>query len=256
MKHRCQTFKRRSLHNKTVSNPSKALEQKCEPPLSSPGHQAEASRSASTLEAAQIAQANLNSVAQVVQYNGLWGAIKTFPKRKPFLFNLFLSGTLMPIADYQIQKSEGKKWDKQRTMTFFIFGLYNGTAWWMVYVTAFSKMFPRAIRFSNLSWAEKLKDKVGQRQLLGQCCVDLFLYVPLCYYPMFYSFKAVLKGESIMDYLRKYKDNFFVDNGVQVGFFVPGDIVCFTAPAWLRMPVTHAVSYGWNLILSYLRGSA
>jgi len=198
---------------------------------------------------------NLDSVAQVVKYNGVWGAIKSFPKRKPFMFNLILSGTMMPIADYNIQRTEGTSWDCKRSIFFCIFGFYNGLAWWCVYVSFFSRIFPKAIRFSNMTWAEKLTDRAGQKQLVGQCAVDLLMFVPLVYFPVFYAFKAGIKGEPLITAWHKWKQNFLEDNGISLGFWVPGDVLCFAVPAWLRLPTSHAVSFSWNSILSWLRGN-
>jgi len=211
--------------------------------------------SRSTGNAVAESPINLDSVAQVVKYNGLWGALTSFPKRKPFMFNLMLSGSLMPLADYTIQRAEGKPWDCKRSMFFCLFGFYNGTAWWLVYVTFFSRVFPKAIRFANMSWAEKLADRAGQKQLVGQCAIDILLYVPLVYFPVFYAFKAGVQGEPLVTAYHKWKNNFIQDNGASIGFWVPGDMLCFAVPAWLRLPVSHAVSFSWNAILSWLRGN-
>jgi len=221
-----------------------------------PGHGASISHGAITAEASALVEKNLNSVAQIVPYDGMWGAMKSFPKRRPFLFNLLLAGTLMPLADYNIQLSEEGSWDQQRSFFFMVFGLYNGLAWWVVYVKAFSKLFPSAVRFSNLSWSAKLKDRSGQVQLVGQMMLDLLLYVPMCFFPSFYTFKATLKGETLQDAFNKWKNNFFEDNCASVAFWVPGDLITFAVPAWMRMPVSHAVSYSWNLMLSWGRGDA
>lgn len=212
-----------------------------------------ATATAPNAQVVKVAQ-NLDSVAQVVAYTNVWGAIRTFPKRKPFLFNLFLSGTMMPLADWFVQRSEGGKWEWRRSMFFCVFGLYNGTAWWFVYINCFNRFFPQAIRFSNLSWAAKLTDRVGQKQLLGQVLADLVLYVPFVYFPVFYLFKANLQGDHPVMAVRRWMNNFIEDNIVSVGFWMPGDMLCFAAPAWLRLPLSHGVSFSWNILLSWYRG--
>jgi len=203
----------------------------------------------------QSANRNLDSVVQVTDYSGLWGALLSFPKRRPFATNLILAGCLMPIADLNVQSLEGKGWDKQRTAIFCGFGLWTGTCYWFVYITLFGRLFPQAIRFTNLSWAEKLKDRVGQKQLVGQIACDLLLYVPLCYFPCFYMFKASVIGESLVEALAVYRTNCFEDNVASLGFWIPGDVLCFAVPAWMRLPVSHAVSFIWNTGLSWLRYS-
>lgn len=198
---------------------------------------------------------NLSSVAQEVAYSGVWGAIKTFPKRRPFAFNFLLSGSMMPLADYFIQKSQGGKVDWRRNAFFCLFGLYNGTMWWVVYVNMFSKLFPKAITFSNLTWAGKLADKAGQRQLLGQVIADVFVYTPLVYFPVFYIFKTQLQGEAPIAALDRVKDNFVEDNTASICFNGPMDLAVFAAPVWLRMPLTHGYAFFWNLLLSWKRGN-
>lgn len=234
---------------RSVHSHSRHVE-KIETKLTPPGSQQGSARAAHTLKF----EANLDSVAQIVPYSSTWGAVKTFPKRRPFIFNLMMSGTLMPLADYNIQMVENGCWDKKRSLLFCFFGVYIGAAAWAVYVKVFSRIFPQAIRFSNLSWTEKLADRAGQKQLLGQCMADLLVYVPFVYFPAFYTFKAAVRGESVLHAIDTWRSNFFADNTASIYYWVPGDVLCFIAPAWLRMPVTHCVSYGWNMILSWGRG--
>lgn len=37
-----------------------------------------------------------------------------------------------------------------------------------IYVTVFTRLCPNAIRFANLPWAEKMKDRAGQMDLVKQ----------------------------------------------------------------------------------------
>jgi hypothetical protein len=196
---------------------------------------------------------NLNSVSQVVSYSGVFGAIKTFPKRRPFATNLWLTVTLFPLADMNMQLIEGGVWDPRRTALFLAFGLYNGMMWWIVYVRAFSRVFPKAVRFSNLSWAEKLNYPEGAKQFVAQICTDLFVYVPLWYWPSFYFFKSRVQGESLWSVWNNFTTNFIPDNTAQLSYWIPGDILMFAAPAWMRLPISHAVNYGWNVGVSFFR---
>lgn len=198
---------------------------------------------------------NANSVAQIVEYNSIRGAILTFPKRWPFTFNVLLSGTLMPGADFVIQLCEGGEINWRRILCFNIFGIYKGVADWTIYIIVFSRMFPKAVRFSNLSWAEKLKDRAGQKQIFGQVLVDLLGYMPFIYFPVFYSFKTLLQGDEIQNAFRKWKDNFITDNALCIAIFGVFDLVIFGVPAWARCATNHGISFSWYLLLSWMRGS-
>lgn len=198
----------------------------------------------------------LDSVEQAAEFHGLWGAVVTFPKRRPFATNLLLSSTLMPIADYNVQCLEGKKWDVRRTALFCAFGVYSGISWWLVYISLFRRIFPNAIRFANLPWAEKLKDGAGQLELVGQIAFDVLVYVPFFYFPGFYLFKAGLQGETLAGGMGLYRSNFVEDNLASFVIWIPGDFLCFTVPAWLRLPMSHVLSFSWNTLLSWMRGSA
>jgi len=161
---------------------------------------------------------------------------------------------LTSMADYQVQRAAGKPLDLQRSAFFCAFGLYSGLAQWLVYVSLFARLFPGAIRFANLPWSEKLRSRQGAGQLAGQIVADLAVYVPFVYYPVFYVFQGLFREDSMTTSLTRYMDNFFVDWGANVAFWAPGDIVCFGAPAWMRMPISHLGGFGWNSILSWLRG--
>mmetsp|Transcript_79331 Transcript_79331/g.233050 ORF Transcript_79331/g.233050 Transcript_79331/m.233050 type:complete len:239 (+) Transcript_79331:121-837(+) len=197
---------------------------------------------------------SLDSVAQEVPIEGRWGLVVNFPKRRPFATNLVLCTCLTTMADYQVQRVGGKPIDLQRSAYFCAFGFYSGLAQWLVYVSLFARMFPGAIRFANLPLAEKVRSRKGAGQLLGQILADLVVYVPFVYYPVFYVFQGYFREDSMTTSLTRYMNNFFVDWGANVAFWAPGDVVCFAAPAWMRLPISHLGGLGWNSILSWLRG--
>merc|ERR1712039_760746 len=105
-----------------------------------------------------------DGISHNIEYSGLWGAITTFPKRKPYATNIIVATVKTAIADLIVQKTVEKKedidWKRNGVFTAFGFA-YLGCAQWFVYVTVFTRLCPGAVRFSNLSWAEKLKDKAG-----------------------------------------------------------------------------------------------
>eukprot|EP00913_Durusdinium_trenchii_P032266 g30211.t1 len=125
------------------------------------------------------------------RYEGLWGAIVTFPRRRPFATNVIVATVKTSVADLIVQKAEGKKEiDWQRNGAFTAFGFaYLGIIQWFIYVSLFTRLCPHAIRFSNLPWAEKLKDRAGQIDLVKQTCLDNFVHYTFCYFPVFYVIK-------------------------------------------------------------------
>lgn len=132
-----------------------------------------------------------DGISQEVEYDGLWGAIVTFPRRQPFATNVIVATVKTSVADLIVQKAEGReKIDWQRNGAFTAFGFaYLGIIQWFIYVTLFTRLCPQAIRFANLPWAEKLKDRAGQIDLVKQTCLDNFVHYTFCYFPVFYVIK-------------------------------------------------------------------
>merc|ERR1719410_2066542 len=97
---------------------------------------------------------------------------------------------------------------------------YCGGLQWFIYVTCFSRVSPHAIRFANLPWREKIRDKAGQIDLLKQTILDNFLHFTFIYFPCFYTMKELIQcrkpGDSVPDSvssaLDKYRNNFWTDN--------------------------------------------
>lgn len=203
-----------------------------------------------------------------VEYHGLWGAITTFPKRKPFMTNIIVATVKTSLADLIVQKGEGKKeidWKRNGVFTMFGFA-YLGVCQWFIYVSLFTRLCPNAIRFSNLSWAEKLKDRAGQIDLIKQTCLDNFVHYTFVYYPVFYMFKEMIQAAPAKEgekaeasvperALGKYWKNSVTDNLYMWSLWVPGDLLVYACPIWMRLPLNHAISLAWTMILSNLRGS-
>lgn len=206
-----------------------------------------------------------DGISVEVAYSGVWGQITTFPKRRPFLTNIFVATVKTSFADFIVQKAEGHDIDWKRNAVFTAFGFaYLGVAQWFIYVSLFTRLCPNAIRFSNLSWAEKLKDRAGQIDLLKQTAYDNFIHYTFVYYPVFYMFKeAIQAGGSgkqaepmavAESALGKYKKNCVQDNLYMWSLWIPGDLLVYACPIWMRLPLNHAISLAWTMILSNLRG--
>jgi hypothetical protein len=175
-----------------------------------------------------------------------------------------IATTKTSAADLLVQTGEGKKFDEidwRRNSVFTLFGFaYLGIAQWFIYVTVFTRVCPHAIRFSNLSWAEKLKDKKGQIDLLKQVFYDNFIHYTFIYFPVFYAFKTMVQTGTESDEnivtkaLQKYRTNFVSDNLSIWSLWVPGDLLVYACPLWMRLPLNHAISAVWTIILSHMRG--
>jgi len=207
-----------------------------------------------------------DGISHDIQYSGLWGQITTFPKRRPFATNIIVATVKTSLADIVVQKAEGKKeidWSRNGVFTAFGFA-YLGIAQWFVYVTVFTRVCPHAIRFSNLSWAEKLKDRAGQIDLIKQTCLDNFVHYTFVYYPVFYFFKELIQSKdatsldvagTFQSAVGKYKNNCVIDNLYMWSLWIPGDLLVYACPIWMRLPLNHGISLVWTMILSSLRGS-
>jgi len=207
----------------------------------------------------------VEALAQEIRYAGLWGAIRTFPKRKPFATNLAVSFTVYGAADYMVQRTQDGDLDLRRLVGFSIFGGLSGCVGWVAYMTVFAKLCPHAIRFANRrTLAEKLKDKAGLRDLFKQVALDTFAYTPFVFFPLFYTCMKFIKGglpscmepvESAREALCTYRENFVIDNLSCASVFLWADIVIFTVPAYMRLPTIQMVNFVYMMALSWMRGN-
>ena len=78
----------------------------------------------------------------------MYEQIMTFPKRKPYLTNIYIATGKTWLADYLVQMyvEKKEKYDASRGAVFTAFGcVYLGMVQWYVYVTLFSRVVPNAI---------------------------------------------------------------------------------------------------------------
>jgi len=194
--------------------------------------------------------------------SAIWTAVRTFPKRRPFATNIGLSLVVSGASDVMAQRAEGSnRLDIRRAATFSSFGMLMGVLHWHLYMTIFARLFPGAATFASLSLSQKLADKAGQWALLKQVATDLALWMPFVYFPIFYCFKTIQTNPE-MDCatvpwvaLQKYRETWFQDNSASLGVWIPGDIVTFIVPVWLRMPVCLSISFVWQGLLSLTKGT-
>lgn len=217
------------------------------------------------------AEFTANVVAQEVVYlnQGLVRRIVTFPKRKPFWFSFWLNATVMGGADLHTQFIEGRRLgsikperqlDWRRTGMFSLFGAVQAVTSWYVYIRLFKVVFPGALPFANKPWRLKLTDFKGQVDVVKQALADVFVYTPFCFYPNFYLFQVILRGECkapgdvFQSALLRYRENCVADNAASTAMWLPADLVVFAVPAWLRLPTTYGFNYVFIALLSFFRG--
>ena len=99
----------------------------------------------------------------------------------------------------------------------------------------------------------------GLLALAAQTALDLAV-LSCVYLPTFYVFKAsAFSGstdplEWASSGLAMYCANFAKDEFDLLRVWLPADLVCFSVPLYLRLPVRHLVSFVWTAYLSFARG--
>eukprot|EP00928_Gymnodinium_smaydae_P026847 TRINITY_DN20953_c0_g1_i1.p1 TRINITY_DN20953_c0_g1~~TRINITY_DN20953_c0_g1_i1.p1 ORF type:complete len:316 (-),score=30.38 TRINITY_DN20953_c0_g1_i1:505-1452(-) len=192
----------------------------------------------------------------------LWERAKSLPRRRPFAFSVGLNSTLFTIADVNAQLLDDRGFDPLRLVAFCSFGLFQGAASFYTYFKVFERVCPGTIRFANLSWRQKVADRAGQIDVLKQVALDNLVYTPFWFFPWFYTFKTSIRGSSsdsvearALAGLEQYKVNCVDDNIASCAFWVPADVLVFAVPAWLRMPVSGGLNFGFTFLLSRIRGA-
>ena len=122
----------------------------------------------------------------------------------------------------------------------------------------FKKMFD-VDKFTSQSWGDKLQDGPGLKALAAQTALDLGVLTAI-YLPTFYIFKASVFSGSLdpsvwfQSGVSNYQMNFVKDEFDLIRVWLPADLVCFSVPLYLRLPVRHVVSFVWTAYLSFSRG--
>ena len=149
--------------------------------------------------------------------------------------------------------------DVQRSLLFALFGAsYLGAFQYLYQVNVFKRLFD-VDKFTSQPWGDKLKDVPGLKALAAQTGLDLTV-LTLVYLPTFYIFKASVFSGSVdpsvwfSTGISTYQSNFSSDEADLIKVWLPADIVCFSVPLYLRLPVRHIVSFGWTAYLSFARG--
>jgi hypothetical protein len=184
---------------------------------------------------------------------------KTYPFWNNVIIATFKTGAADFIAQTVIAQTPITELDVQRTFLFMMFGcIYSGGFQWFYQVNIFKKLFD-VDKFTNLSWRDKLDDTDGLKALAAQTALDLTV-LAFVYLPSFYIFKAAVfsgspdPGVWASIGFGDYAANFNKDEADALKVWFPADLVCFSVPLYLRLPVRHGVSFLWTAYLSFSRG--
>lgn len=187
-------------------------------------------------------------------------------KEYPFANNIGIATAKTAAADLLAQLVIAQvplgELDYSRLLLFASFGaLYLGGFQYLYQVQIFKRLFD-VDAFTQQPWADKLQDGPGLRALAAQTALDLTV-LTLIYLPTFYVFKAAVFGGGdggfdpsavVSAGLTKYSENFSKDELDLLRVWLPADLVCFSVPLYLRLPVRHVVSFVWTAYLSFARG--
>ena len=190
---------------------------------------------------------------------------KSFAERNPFVFQLGVATAKTSAADIMVQVVvDKKKWDEidwKRNGIFVVFGFayLGGFQYWLM-VNKFSKWFPTRQRFAQLSLGEKIRDTAGMADALKMVAFDVFVHLPLIYFPSYYTCKEIVTGTSwnpldwIRDGCAKYWNNKEEDCLAMIKLWGPSDCLQFSMPIHISMPFRHMVSFFWTAYVSFTRG--
>ncbi|KAL3798038.1 hypothetical protein HJC23_012329 [Cyclotella cryptica] len=184
---------------------------------------------------------------------------KTYPNVNNIGIATIKTASADLLAQVVIAQTPISEIDWQRAFLFCAFGaLYLGAFQYWYQVNIFKKLFD-VDKFTSQPWEDKLKDREGLVNLAAQTALDLGV-LTLVYLPTFYIFKAgVFSGSSdpsmwVSQGIENYSANFAKDEFDLIRVWAPADLVCFSVPLYLRLPVRHVVSFVWTAYLSFSRG--
>ena len=223
------------------------------------------SRSAKALKASVEQTTTASSSKPAQEATSMFGRMAAFPKENPFAFQLIIATGKTSAADLMTQMvAEGKSlnevdWKRNGIFVVFGFAYLGGFQWWLM-VNKYRQWFPTMDRFAKLPFAEKLKDTAGILDAGKMVLFDIFVHLPLMYFPTYYTVKEFVGGQSwnpahwVKDGVTKYAGNLQEDLTAMVQLWGPSDCIQFVLPVHMRMPFRHLVSFFWTAYVSFTRG--
>ena len=192
--------------------------------------------------------------------------IMSFAKENPFVFQLGVATVKTSAADLVAQivaeRKSLREVDWKRNGIFVVFGFaYLGGFQYYLMVNKYRQWFPTMDRFGKLSLAEKLKDTAGIIDAGKMVLFDIFIHLPIMYFPTYYAVKEFVGGHSwnpvdwVKDGVTKYANNAREDLVAMVKLWGPSDCIQFALPIHIRLPFRHVVSFFWTAYVSFTRGA-
>ena len=188
-------------------------------------------------------------------------ALAALGRRHPFSVSLTTATAKTAAADVitQIFLEDNLQLDLSRTTVFTCFGFWylGGFQYWL-YVRSFGRWFPAAKAFGeHATLAARLKDRAGLKDLGRQVAVGNFIHIPLIFLPSFYLTQEIVHhgfDASGPVALGRYRQNCWSDLRSAWAIWIPGHVVFFSVPMWMRLPVNHLMSFAYVCVLSLMRG--
>jgi hypothetical protein len=218
---------------------------------------------AATAAAAAAAASTETKVVSVKADNVYVKFAKEYPSANNLIIATIKTGGADLLAQMAVEGKGVSEVDWKRNAVFCMFGgAYLGMFQYWYQINIFKKIFPASVeRFTTLPLKEKLADVPGLKALAGQTVLDVSM-LSFVYLPTFYSFKAGVfdkEGVGPVGWVKtgtgQWMNNFSSDAVKIVQFWTPVDIVCFSIPLYLRLPVRHIFSFMWTAYLSVIRGA-
>lgn len=185
-------------------------------------------------------------------------------KQAPLAFSIAYGGAKTIAADVLVQKyMEGREEiDTRRSLVFLGFGCFQvGFVQYMIYSKFFPFIFKGAGSFNQQTLAQMAKDTQGIKNVFKQVAVDMTIYHPCCYFPVFYTCQEIVNGNvenparTVSDAISKYVPN-AVDDWIGLWkIFVPVSLFQNSfCPVYLRVPCVATAGFFYCIILSMTRG--
>eukprot|EP00452_MALV-II_sp_L67-6_P000149 gene149-152_t len=198
-------------------------------------------------------------------FRDLFASFRTSFERHPFLFGVVVSSAKTGAADVVVQRYVERKdtLDYRRVALFGAWGAgWLGGVQYGLYVKCFGRLFPHAEAFALKPLAAKLLDRAGQKNVVKQVILDQFVHHPFGLFPAFYTLKTGMETDFSLGWngtvrraMALYRENWREDLMWCWRVWIPAFLLNFSfCPMWLRVPFVAAVSFGWTMLLSFLRG--
>lgn len=191
--------------------------------------------------------------------------LAAIPRRAPLAFSIAYGGLKTIAADVLVQKYlEGREvLDKRRSCVFLAFGSFQvGFVQYMIYSKLFPYIFAGAGTFSTQTLRQMAQDTQGLKNILKQVSLDMLVYHPCLYFPVFYTCQEVVNGnvenpqKTVGDAIQKYIPNAVDDWTGLWKIFVPVSFFQNSfCPVHLRVPCVATAGFFYCIVLSMTRGA-